>query len=346
MRPNSPKVFLDISQSSMENLTISGQNYNLAQMQEVVKMIKLEQEEFEEDLNLPRSDILNVSAQTQSYDSPSPPKSKKRKIMLSPSSVEAQQPIYPIANGYNYNAHQEVPVQKRFRQDMEQNLNAYPGRMYMTPDELCRYYEQNNNNGVNVHSNNNNNSIYVDQNYQNPPYLASVGNPQYYNYAAQEHPAPIPHEVQYYNSEDSTQSSPQYNTPYQTYQEPQVAVENSKYYNNSNELVMTPETISSLEPESVVGLSMTEPQSQNKLRPVRTRIHRVRQQRSKPKLQEKLLDGTEKVEDMKVMRSLANNRERQRTQNLNDAFCSLRKIIPTMPSDKLSKIQTLKLATR
>ncbi|NXN19907.1 TWIST protein, partial [Indicator maculatus] len=32
--------------------------------------------------------------------------------------------------------------------------------------------------------------------------------------------------------------------------------------------------------------------------------------------------------------------------SLNDAFAELRKIIPTLPSDKLSKIQTLKLAAR
>ena len=43
---------------------------------------------------------------------------------------------------------------------------------------------------------------------------------------------------------------------------------------------------------------------------------------------------------------MANVRERQRTQSLNDAFTQLRKIIPTLPSDKLSKIQTLRLATR
>ena len=47
-----------------------------------------------------------------------------------------------------------------------------------------------------------------------------------------------------------------------------------------------------------------------------------------------------------TQRVLANVRERQRTQSLNEAFTSLRKIIPTLPSDKLSKIQTLKLATR
>ena len=50
--------------------------------------------------------------------------------------------------------------------------------------------------------------------------------------------------------------------------------------------------------------------------------------------------------DAQTQRVLANVRERQRTQSLNEAFASLRKIIPTLPSDKLSKIQTLKLAAR
>lgn len=51
-------------------------------------------------------------------------------------------------------------------------------------------------------------------------------------------------------------------------------------------------------------------------------------------------------EELQCQRILANVRERQRTQSLNDAFAQLRKIIPTLPSDKLSKIQTLKLASR
>ncbi|XP_043507106.1 twist-related protein 1 [Frieseomelitta varia] len=51
-------------------------------------------------------------------------------------------------------------------------------------------------------------------------------------------------------------------------------------------------------------------------------------------------------EEIQNQRVMANVRERQRTQSLNEAFAALRKIIPTMPSDKLSKIQTLKLATR
>lgn len=52
------------------------------------------------------------------------------------------------------------------------------------------------------------------------------------------------------------------------------------------------------------------------------------------------------MEDLQTQRVMANVRERQRTQSLNDAFAQLRQIIPTLPSDKLSKIQTLKLASR
>ncbi|KAL5106054.1 Twist-related protein 1 [Taenia crassiceps] len=51
-------------------------------------------------------------------------------------------------------------------------------------------------------------------------------------------------------------------------------------------------------------------------------------------------------EDTITQRFLANVRERQRTQSLNKAFAELRHIIPTLPSDKLSKIQTLRLATQ
>lgn len=56
--------------------------------------------------------------------------------------------------------------------------------------------------------------------------------------------------------------------------------------------------------------------------------------------------GPQSLEDLQTQRCMANVRERQRTQSLNDAFTQLRTIIPTLPSDKLSKIQTLKLATR
>ncbi|XP_035266968.1 twist-related protein 2-like [Anguilla rostrata] len=56
--------------------------------------------------------------------------------------------------------------------------------------------------------------------------------------------------------------------------------------------------------------------------------------------------SAQSYEELQNQRVLANVRERQRTQSLNEAFASLRKIIPTLPSDKLSKIQTLKLASR
>ncbi|EZA51575.1 Twist-related protein, partial [Ooceraea biroi] len=50
--------------------------------------------------------------------------------------------------------------------------------------------------------------------------------------------------------------------------------------------------------------------------------------------------------DIQRPRTMVTVRERQRMQSLNEAFSALRKIIPTLPSDKLSKIQTLKLAVR
>ncbi len=57
-------------------------------------------------------------------------------------------------------------------------------------------------------------------------------------------------------------------------------------------------------------------------------------------------NSPQSFEELQTQRVMANVRERQRTQSLNEAFSALRKIIPTLPSDKLSKIQTLKLASR
>lgn len=56
--------------------------------------------------------------------------------------------------------------------------------------------------------------------------------------------------------------------------------------------------------------------------------------------------GSESGGPKSEQRCIANVRERMRTQALNESFAKLRKIIPTLPSDKLSKIQTLRLATR
>ncbi|ENN78683.1 twist-related protein 2 [Dendroctonus ponderosae] len=63
----------------------------------------------------------------------------------------------------------------------------------------------------------------------------------------------------------------------------------------------------------------------------------------KSKNRRKVPQSFEEIQNQRIM---ANVRERQRTQSLNEAFASLRKSIPTLPSDKLSKIQTLKLAAR
>ncbi|UJR13508.1 hypothetical protein I4U23_000522 [Adineta vaga] len=72
------------------------------------------------------------------------------------------------------------------------------------------------------------------------------------------------------------------------------------------------------------------------------RRHQQEQQEHSQQQQQQLLSH----DDVQNQRAIANVRERQRTQSLNDAFAHLRLIIPTLPSDKLSKIQTLKLATR
>ena len=50
-------------------------------------------------------------------------------------------------------------------------------------------------------------------------------------------------------------------------------------------------------------------------------------------------------EELVQQRASANNRERERTRHLNDAFAKLRSLVPTMPSDKMSKIHTLRIAT-
>lgn len=67
---------------------------------------------------------------------------------------------------------------------------------------------------------------------------------------------------------------------------------------------------------------------------------------SKPRRKDGSLSHAHEGHGKGDQRAVANVRERQRTQALNEAFNKLRKIIPTLPSDKLSKIQTLRLAAR
>lgn len=70
------------------------------------------------------------------------------------------------------------------------------------------------------------------------------------------------------------------------------------------------------------------------------------QRRPRSKRSKSSRKKTQSFEEMQIQRVMANVRERQRTQSLNEAFASLRQIIPSLPSDKLSKIQTLQLATQ
>lgn len=70
------------------------------------------------------------------------------------------------------------------------------------------------------------------------------------------------------------------------------------------------------------------------------------QRRSRKRSSKSSRKKAQSFEEMQIQRVMANVRERQRTQSLNEAFASLRQIIPSLPSDKLSKIQTLQLATQ
>ncbi|XP_049547426.1 protein twist-like [Anopheles darlingi] len=65
-----------------------------------------------------------------------------------------------------------------------------------------------------------------------------------------------------------------------------------------------------------------------------------------PRVRKRVARECVSYDEVQSQRVMANVRERQRTQSLNEAFAALRKIIPTLPSDKLSKIQTLRLASR
>lgn len=59
----------------------------------------------------------------------------------------------------------------------------------------------------------------------------------------------------------------------------------------------------------------------------------------------KRLKRLQSLDELTAQRASANLRERDRTRQLNEAFTLLRKHVPTMPSDKMSKIHTLKIAS-
>lgn len=98
----------------------------------------------------------------------------------------------------------------------------------------------------------------------------------------------------------------------------------------------------------LTNLMVDQPQSSNekRLQFVKDKIQKIKNKKLKFPKKSSPVIPRENFEQSKQLRSMANVRERQRTQSLNEAFTALRKIIPTLPSDKLSKIQTLKLASR
>uniref|UniRef100_A0AAG5DI38 Protein twist n=1 Tax=Anopheles atroparvus TaxID=41427 RepID=A0AAG5DI38_ANOAO len=117
-----------------------------------------------------------------------------------------------------------------------------------------------------------------------------------------------------------------------------------------------PTTVALLEPTSAMVVATSDPPQQTccsspnssgsiRQKPTKGAPRGPRKKRT-GRIRKRIIKDEVSYEEMQTQRVIANVRERQRTQSLNEAFASLRKIIPTLPSDKLSKIQTLRLASR
>lgn len=154
---------------------------------------------------------------------------------------------------------------------------------------------------------------YYNENSASPIHHHYNGHPHYQDplnyssYYAQQPSTQIPEQVQQFNLRSSSS--------------------HSNNNNNNNNNVVDP------------------PQNSNKIQMiVKDKLQKIKSR--KLKFPKKPVTPKIDRDENNQLRSMANVRERQRTQSLNEAFGSLRKIIPTLPSDKLSKIQTLKLALR
>jgi twist len=136
---------------------------------------------------------------------------------------------------------------------------------------------------------------------------------------------------------------PQYNNNQSTDTNPLIANNHHYYYAQTN--THLPEQVQQYNSRYANINSVDPPQNCNdkRLQIVKDKLQKIKNKKLKfPKKSPMKVENDQN----KALRSMANVRERQRTQSLNEAFTSLRKIIPTLPSDKLSKIQTLKLASR
>lgn len=148
----------------------------------------------------------------------------------------------------------------------------------------------------------------------------------------------VPHDMKYSYINENSASPAQYG--YYGDSQASIMQPNNYYYGQNNQLPEQAQQYNTLS-----SLTVDPPQSSNekRLKIVKEKLNKIKSKKLKlPKMSP--IRG--ETESTKVLRSMANVRERQRTQSLNEAFTSLRKIIPTLPSDKLSKIQTLKLASR
>lgn len=144
-----------------------------------------------------------------------------------------------------------------------------------------------------------------------------------------------------FDGEDRDYQQSQYPSYDQTYiiDQRQRQFSRSMYFEDSNSQDRVPSYYESNELPKLGDTSYrssTEERSDENEEQRRTRKRSSKSSRKK----------TQSFEEMQIQRVMANVRERQRTQSLNEAFASLRQIIPSLPSDKLSKIQTLQLATQ
>lgn len=299
IRPNSPKLILDISHNQVENNNFHVQNNknnnnNNNALTNGMKMIKIEQhsesdssmcesgypvENYEqhfmnnEDMNLPRSDILSTNCMTLGGGGATPGiRGRKRK-----------QPEVDV--DYEFDAGSLSP-------------GIYDNKKIKYENEYPVYVQTN--------------DQYADY---KPLYMSGQIAQQVYPVYVMQH-----------------------QTNVQQQQPPQMPVSDMSYTSNSD--VYSEEMPQKTENCLVKPKkrSYTRKNSSNKNQQEKPNKSRNKSKRRSSK--------ASCYEDMQTQRVMANVRERQRTQSLNEAFSSLRKIIPTLPSDKLSKIQTLKLASR
>ncbi|CRL07267.1 CLUMA_CG020246, isoform A [Clunio marinus] len=287
----SPKLILDISQSQIENLSLS------------CKMIKVENcsdndsnnnsptnGHFKEDMKYTDLDLsvpstVSFYEQTSATSGNNNNNTRKRRMGRESSTIDSSQ---------NYQSSPIVESEcKRFRFDPENYESTVPTTIY----KYCN-------------NNNNNEDSYYQQN--------------------------VPHDMKYSYVNENSESPASY-----YFQDHHNAIPpNNYYYMQNNQL---PEQVQQYN-NAQSNLTVDPPQSSNekRLKIVKEKLNKIKTKKLKLPKPSPIKGESEST---KVLRSMANVRERQRTQSLNEAFSALRKIIPTLPSDKLSKIQTLKLAS-